>query len=255
LVIVDSGSKDATLAIAREHGARIVPCAGPFGYGRSLNLGFAAASSPWVLVLSSHCIPIRSEYLDYLRARAAGLPANVAVVYGPCVLAARPAATTGAAGLDVPRCLGWPEWEREKRAPGGNGNALYRYDCWQRRRFDESLRTAEDLEWLIWALRNGYQAAQLPGAEVLYRNQGSLKHMFAKGLHESRLAGQLADPRRMSWPALALGLGSLLKNLLRRRISLGTCLRQAALQYGAFIGSRHPGPGPPPAPPSKAGPA
>ena len=55
IIIVDSGSSDATLEIAKNHHARILIAEPPFNYSKSLNLGFAAAKNPWVLVISSHC--------------------------------------------------------------------------------------------------------------------------------------------------------------------------------------------------------
>lgn len=40
VIVVDSGSRDATLDIARKHGAIIVLAPGPFNYSKSLNLWF-----------------------------------------------------------------------------------------------------------------------------------------------------------------------------------------------------------------------
>jgi glycosyltransferase involved in cell wall biosynthesis len=40
VIVVDSGSRDATLDIARKLGAIIVPAPGPFNYSKSLNLWF-----------------------------------------------------------------------------------------------------------------------------------------------------------------------------------------------------------------------
>ena len=53
LIVVDSGSSDATLEIARQYNARIIIAEKPFNYSRSLNLGFRSANQPWVLVVVS----------------------------------------------------------------------------------------------------------------------------------------------------------------------------------------------------------
>src|SRR5438132_13277777 len=81
-LVVDSGSTDATLAIATRHGARVFRPEGPFNYSRSLNVGFAAARNPWVLVLSSHCIPSSPGMLGLVRQTAAEAAPPVAVIHG-----------------------------------------------------------------------------------------------------------------------------------------------------------------------------
>ena len=43
LIVVDSGSGDATLAVAQQHGARVLSLRGPFNYSKALNVGFEAA--------------------------------------------------------------------------------------------------------------------------------------------------------------------------------------------------------------------
>ncbi len=56
VIVVDSGSLDATPEIAREMGARIVSIpADTFTYGGAINTGIAASSADYVLVLSAHC--------------------------------------------------------------------------------------------------------------------------------------------------------------------------------------------------------
>lgn len=64
IAVVDSGSNDATLDIAKAHGAKIVCIEkAQFSFGRSLNLGYAAAKGEVVVFLSGHCIPPRTDWL------------------------------------------------------------------------------------------------------------------------------------------------------------------------------------------------
>lgn len=235
LLIVDSGSSDDTLSIAKRYSAIIIRVDGPFNYSRPLNIGFEAATKPWVLVLSSHSIPCSGNYLDKLKQTLVDLPAKVAVVYGRATL-------ISVAGAGVPsaprRYVDSAEWEKRKLWAVGNGNAVYRRAQWQQHRFDESLVTAEDLEWFLWALQNGFAAVELPDALVLNRNQGSLRHMFAKGFNESKAYRDMVEPSPMPASALFIGLGAFVKKLLLQRISPATFLRQCAHHYGAFRGSR-----------------
>jgi glycosyltransferase involved in cell wall biosynthesis len=233
IIIVDSGSRDRTLQIAAGYGAKVVHFCGPFNYSRSLNLGFGAAKSPWVLVLSSHCIPLSTDYLADWQDSIATFPAGIGVAYGDCLLIE----SANRTDREAAKFFTKPEWERKPERLGGNTNALYRLDCWRQHPFDESMRTAEDLEWFFWALRSGYGAAQIPELAVLYRNQGSLRLMFVKGFYEYRASQQILGVPRMSFSELSLGVGSFAKKALLRRIPFGTALRQSSHQLGAFLGS------------------
>jgi glycosyltransferase involved in cell wall biosynthesis len=235
IIIVDSGSTDSTLEIAKNHHARILIAEPPFNYSKSLNLGFRAARNPWVLVLSSHCIPVAPRYLSGWREAVAKFPDDVVVAYGTRLLSAKEK-SPGNSG--TPRYLDHAGWEQDKQIFAGNSNALYRLEGWRRREFNEQLPTGEDLEWLAWALQNGYRVAHMPAMTVLYRNRGSLRHMYAKGFNEAVIAGNLLGLGRTSFLDLGTGTGSLLKKLLSAQIPFDVFAKQCAHQFGAFRGSR-----------------
>lgn len=63
-MIVDSGSTDDTLSIAKEHGCRIVHIRKEdFTFGRSLNVGCDAAFGRSLIFISGHCIPVGPRWL------------------------------------------------------------------------------------------------------------------------------------------------------------------------------------------------
>ena len=65
VVIVDSGSTDKTLDIAREHNCRITQIKkSEFTFGRSLNLGCEFANGDFFIFVSGHCIPVNDYWLD-----------------------------------------------------------------------------------------------------------------------------------------------------------------------------------------------
>ena len=236
-VVVDSGSTDATLAIASRRGARVIQPAGPFNYSKSLNLGFAAARNPWVLVLSSHCIPASAGMLGLLRQTASEAAAPVVVIYGQTDLCKPRDAAAAPDYIDQAR------WERNRPQAAGNGLALYRRTCWAEHPFAEDLVTAEDLEWFLWAMRRGYRALRVPQAWALYRNQGSLRHMFRKGWFEVINAATLVNAQGPDlsqaehFRNLLINAGSLVNKVLLGRIPPGTCLRQMAHALGAYLAS------------------
>ena len=64
VVVVDSGSSDATLDIANSFGCRIVTIAkSEFTFGRSLNMGCDAGAGRFLVFVSGHCIPVGSDWL------------------------------------------------------------------------------------------------------------------------------------------------------------------------------------------------
>lgn len=67
VIVVDSGSTDATLDIARAHGCRILMIAKEnFSFGRSLNLGCQAADGQYLVIVSGHCVPCHGSWLQRL---------------------------------------------------------------------------------------------------------------------------------------------------------------------------------------------
>jgi rhamnosyltransferase len=201
LIVVDSGSTDRTLDLARSAKARIVPIkAADFTYGRALNVGFAAARHDWILALSAHTVPLRPDFLDLYRAAITHrFQPNVAAAVGP-VLAS-----------DVDRTLpgGVTHFELEDFARGfgfgaGNPNSLYRRSLWERHPFDEALGGGEDLDWYVWALRQGHSIAAVHAAEVLYISRRSFGAFYRKGRVDFRAAARLIRPHSPSVAGLAI---------------------------------------------------
>jgi len=67
IILVDSGSTDATAAIATQYGAKVqhIPPQ-EFTFGRSLNLGLAATTRPLVVIASAHIYPVYPDWLERL---------------------------------------------------------------------------------------------------------------------------------------------------------------------------------------------
>ena len=67
VVIVDSGSTDKTLEIAKIHKCRITHITqSDFTFGRSLNYGCDFANGDFLVFVSGHCIPRDIHWLDEL---------------------------------------------------------------------------------------------------------------------------------------------------------------------------------------------
>ena len=179
LIIVDSGSTDQTLEIVSFYGAKILQLAKPFHYSKALNLGFSNSAGRWILSISSHCIPVDPDFAENILRFSRAVPENCVVGYGKLNVVP-PKATH-------PHILGdLLSFERGSFFPGGNGLALYRRSAWEAHPFAEDIDTAEDLEWFLWAMRQGFTAQFIEGASAVYLNQGTLTHMYRKGWLEVR---------------------------------------------------------------------
>tara|TARA_R110001583_G_scaffold72842_1_gene203465 strand:+ start:249 stop:1199 length:951 start_codon:yes stop_codon:yes gene_type:complete len=67
VVIVDSGSTDLTLEIAKSEGCRVTHiCKENFTFGRSLNVGCEFAKGDFLVFISGHCIPASEYWLQNL---------------------------------------------------------------------------------------------------------------------------------------------------------------------------------------------
>ena len=67
IIIVDSGSTDKTLEIAKKNNLKIVFIKKEnFSFGRSLNIGCSESSGELLVFISGHCIPVGSMWLSNL---------------------------------------------------------------------------------------------------------------------------------------------------------------------------------------------
>jgi rhamnosyltransferase len=239
ILAVDSGSTDRTLEIAAQYQARIIPVEPPFNYSKSLNRGFAAARHDWVLVISSHCLPMDDQVLTVFRQAAAGFDEKVAVAYGECCLVKPPQTPTPP--IQTTDKTAGPT--RCQQIYGGNTLALYRRTHWQQQSFDEALPTGEDMAWFLNALERGWLVARVPAARVLYRTQASLRHMFRKGWLESRQIISLTGGRGLTLWQLGANWGSLLKKWKRKQIPTSTLLRLGTHVLGAYLSPKFFSPG------------
>ena len=182
LIIVDSGSKDDTLAIAsREKDLRIIniPPA-EFTYGRSLNTGIRAARGDVIVALSAHAFPCGEHWLSRL------------------IDPFRDPKVAGVYGRQLPHKDAWPSVKRDclefyghertiQTDPDNLGDHSFsnaasaiRRSLWELHPFDEVLPYCEDWEWARSMLRLGYIIAYEPDASVYHSHNESLKNVYRR---------------------------------------------------------------------------
>jgi glycosyltransferase involved in cell wall biosynthesis len=163
-IVVDSGSTDGTPQIARKHGARVLFLErNEFSFGRSLNIGCAAAKGEIFAFVSGHCIPTTDQWLSLLVSPLVSRIASYA--YGRQVGAPE----TLFSEHQIFRKYFPPTVDE---APGGcfcnNANAALLASDWSRHRFREDLTGLEDMELAKRIVAEGGSIKYVPEAVVYH---------------------------------------------------------------------------------------
>ncbi|MDX6696650.1 MAG: hypothetical protein QOE65_47 [Solirubrobacteraceae bacterium] len=179
VIVVDSGSRDATRDIARDRGARVLDLPpARFTYGRALNLGAAQASADVVVALSAHAFPPDASWLDRMVAWFED-PA-VACAFGE-VRDERHAPLREPVRQDAARLEAHPHWGYSNSAGG------FRAALWRERPFREDMPGTEDREWSLWALRRGHVCVLDPALAVRHDHSNeSLRDSWRRYEREAR---------------------------------------------------------------------
>jgi rhamnosyltransferase len=177
VVVVDSGSTDGTLDIARSFPNLTLIQIRPdeFTYGYALNLGVAHVDAEIVATLSAHSLPANPDWLfelikPFTTPRVAGVYGRQLPRSNATVLELLGMRLTGVLS-DSPRVL-------DRRPLFSNANGAFRRSLWLEHPFDEDIGGAEDIAWVRTMQERGYVIAYQPSAAV-YHSHGEplLKHL------------------------------------------------------------------------------
>jgi len=207
IVVVDSGSTDATVELARAKGVRIVEIApADFDYSKALNLGIGSTSGELVVSLSAHAIPADDDWL---------------------VQMGEPFADPRVAGV-ASRQVPWPDapWQEvrrlaetfgDERVVYGEGDAetlvfsnaasMFRRTVWEAEPF--TLPSVEDLDWARRAVRAGHAIVYQPTAVVRHSHRESPRAQALRLVDINRVTG---GPGRTWRRTLREGAGLLVRD-------------------------------------------
>ena len=164
LVVIDSGSSDRTLEIAKSYDARITHITkDEFTFGRSLNLGSEFAQGEILVYISGHCVPTRNTWLvNLIRPLREGM---AGYSYGRQV------------GRDTTkyseRKIFSKYFSSESKLPQkgffcNNANSAILRRVWANYKFDEEITGLEDMELAKRYCEQGGKIAYLADAEVYH---------------------------------------------------------------------------------------
>ena len=247
VVIVDSGSTDGTVEIARRYPTRLLHIARDrFSYGRALNMGCREAGGEFVILLSAHALPGSDSWL--------------------CALLEPFAAkdVAGVMGRELPRhgCNPFDRRGLERRygqaAAGdieldgsgigfGAANGAVRRSVWKQFPFDEELPYAEDHDWARRVVASGFRLRYQPEAAAFHSHNENLGRIRRRCHNEAAAHRQLGiDAERYGAGSLLLyallvpiyDVGYVLTRLQNPRWILHAPLRRWAMEFGRYTGYR-----------------
>lgn len=176
VLIVDSGSTDRTLEIARKYPVSIYEIKPEeFTWGYSLNYGFRKTSGKYVICLSAHALPLSDDWL-----------ATIIPNFDDEQVAAVMCNT-----LPWPDCNPFDrrgllkkfniEKQEIKEGPPflfGNTSCAVRKAAWEAVNYDESLSYCEDHDWLGKIRKLNYIAVYEPNAKVYHSHNETLSQIY-----------------------------------------------------------------------------
>lgn len=242
VVVVDSGSTDDTVQIARRHGARIVSIAkADFSFGRSLNVGCAAAEGDALVFLSGHCLPVGPHWLrDLIQPLSHD---DCAYTYG----------------RQVPHEQITKYSERQifekffpnvRRGPStdiacNNANAALRRDVWHENRFDEFLTGLEDMELAKRLVTKGFLVAYVADASVVHIHEETWQRVRIRYERESFALQKIIPEIHMTiWDmvrycssAIAHDFASALRDRKLSRVMAEVVMFRTMQFWGAYQGN------------------
>ncbi|MBM2811296.1 MAG: glycosyl transferase [Chloroflexi bacterium] len=178
VIVVDSGSTDGTLDIARSFPVRVVQIPPErFTYGRALNVGIAEATGDIVVSLSAHSLPASDEWLKQILAPFRD--PSIGGVYGRH-MPRRNVGTLELFGMHLSGVASSKPRRQERDMMFSNANGAFRRALVVEHPFDETLPGAEDLAWADWIERQGWAVYYEPRAAVFHSHGESLWRLLRR---------------------------------------------------------------------------
>lgn len=165
VILVDSGSTDSTVVIAKSMGAKVVHIKkDEFSFGRALNMGCKAAKGDILLFASAHVYPLYTDWIAKMTKPFENK--KVALVYGR---------QEGNEITHFSEHQIFAQWfpsksNYEQETPFcNNANCAIRKDLWLEQPYNELLTGLEDLDWAEKIMNKGYS--------IIYESDASIIHV------------------------------------------------------------------------------
>lgn len=214
VILVDSGSTDRTVEIARGFGAQVETILPQeFSFGRALNRGLSVCQGEVAVMVSAHCYPVYPDWLEQLTKPFTD--PQVGLCYGK----QRGGQTNTYSEQQFFRKY-FPEVSQPRQGQpySHNANAAIRRKLWETHPYNEGLTGLEDLAWSSWLMSQGGAIAYSAEAEVVHVHDESPWQVYNRHRREALALRQILPDSRFSlWNFLRLWSSATLSDLASAR--------------------------------------
>ena len=181
VIVVDSGSTDSTISIAKNMGANVVKLPkDEFSFGKALNLGCEYSNGEILLFASAHVYPVYSDWIS--RMIEPFKDENVALVYGRQI---------GNENTHFSEHQIFSKWfpstsNYNQTSPFcNNANCAIKKSLWQKVRYDEQITGLEDLAWASIIMKKGHKIVYLAEAVIVHVHEETPQKIKNRYLREA----------------------------------------------------------------------
>ena len=188
IIVVDSGSTDKTLEIARDLADTVLQIEShDFTFGYSLNMGCKQSNGKYIVLISGHAIPVNNQWLGSLVEPFRNK--KVAMIYGRQIGNDE---SKFSEKRDLKRLFGnSPSDSSVFLNYANNANAAIRKDLWQERHFDEYLFGLEDIDWAKHVTSKGFLIHYEPKAVIYHIHNEKWPQIFNRYRREAIAAARI----------------------------------------------------------------
>lgn len=181
VILVDSGSTDRTVAIAKSMGVKVVSILPEeFSFGFALNKGCDSAKGDILLFASAHVYPVYANWVDKML--ESFNDSKVALVYG------RQVGYEGSKYSEHRLLAKWfPEFSNYNQSHpfSNNANTAIKKSLWIDQPYDETLTGLEDLDWAAKILKKGHKVVYEAEAVIVHIHEETPKKILNRYYREA----------------------------------------------------------------------